>query len=113
MLLFPFHEIEVTNEDGHVIVRLHVTVRLRLVGVLVILDPDPLVVLVVVEVWTPGHRDAHPGESLNHPVVRRGRVRLFLLLLPGRCSLSPLSVQRHQCNSFCSFIIPRSMLIDD
>ena len=103
MLLLPFHEIEVTDEDRHVIVRLHVTVRLRLVCVLVILDPDPLVVVMVVEVGTSGYRDPHPGESLNHPMVRRCRVPLCLAL---HCSQA-LSVQRHQCNSFCTVSIPR------
>ena len=110
MLLLPFHEIEVTDEDRHVIVRLHVTVRLRLVCVLVILDPDPLVVVMVEEVGTPGHCDAHPGQPLNHSVVGRARVPLWLLSV---CCSQSLSVQRHQCNSFCTFIIPRCILIGD
>ena len=96
MLLLPFHEVEIANEDRHLIIRLHITVRPRLVVcVLVILDPDPLVMLRVVKVGTPGHRDAHPGEPLNHPVVRW----VGLCLLPVPWSLS-LSVQRVQCNSF-------------
>ena len=104
MLLFPLHEVKIPNQDRHVIiVGVHITVGPRLVGVLVILDPDPLVVVMVVEVGTPGHCDAHPGQPLNHSVVGRGHVRLCLLSV--RCCQS-LSVQRHQCNSFCTFIIP-------
>ena len=69
MLLLPFHEVEVTNQDWHVIIRLHITVRSGLVGVLMVLDPDPLVMVMVVEMGTPRHRDAHPRQPLNHPMV--------------------------------------------
>ena len=70
MLLLPFHEVEVTNQDRRIIIiRLHITVGSGLVGVLMILDPDPLVVVMVVEMGTPRHRDAHPRQPLNHPMV--------------------------------------------
>ena len=98
-LLLPFHEVEVTNQDWHVIIRLHITVGSGLVGVLMILDPDPLVVVMVVEMGTPRHRDAHPRQPLNHPMIRG--CRIVGLCLPVRCSQSLwLPVQRNQCNSF-------------
>ena len=70
MLLFPLHEVKIPNQDRHVIiVGVHITVGPRLVGVLVILDPDPLVTVMVMGERTSGHRDTHPGKPLNHSVV--------------------------------------------
>ena len=72
MLLFPLHEVKIPYQDRHVIiVGVHITVGSRLVGVLVILEPDPLVTVMVMGEGTPGHRDTHPGKPLNHSVVRR------------------------------------------
>ena len=72
MLLFPLHEVKIPYQDRHVIiVGVHITVGSRLVGVLVVLEPDPLVTVMVMVKGPPGHRDTHPGKPLDHSVVRR------------------------------------------
>ena len=79
-LLLPLHEVEIPNEDGHLIVGVHIALSPRLVGVLVILDPDPLMVMMMVmmaSVGSSGHCDAHPCKPFNHALVRRRSIALW------------------------------------
>ena len=79
-LLLPLHEVEIPNEDRHLIVGVHIALSSRLVGVLVILDPDPLMVMMMMMmmagVGSSGHCDAHPCKSFNHSLVRRRSIAL-------------------------------------